>query len=164
MKKYIVCIIFLFFIGPPPIYCHPFIVNVVTDKTTDNDNTEIIIYYSKEIEPNFSVIKILDHSDNKIDNDYINYFEDVDLLIIISSKLELVYTITSKVLSKIDGHVAENTFVFDTGNKNVNYLDIIDNNDSMFLPETNTEFPGFVGQTIVVSSRVSSLLIWNKEK
>ncbi len=75
------------------------------------------------------------------------------------------YTVTSKVLSKVDGHLVDDAFIFGVGDV------IIEKEDSkpksiyeiLFFPEAGARFPGLVGQTMVLGAIIASMLIWGTQ-
>ncbi|MFB5597875.1 MAG: CopD family protein, partial [Nitrosopumilaceae archaeon] len=75
-----------------------------------------------------------------------------------------VYTVTSKVLSKVDGHLVDDAFVFGVGVEIEPTTDEErDITDIVFFPEAASRFPGFVGQTIVLGAVIASLLVWGTQ-
>ncbi|MGI0010207.1 MAG: virginiamycin B lyase family protein, partial [Nitrosopumilaceae archaeon] len=77
-----------------------------------------------------------------------------------------VYTVTSKVLSKVDGHVVDDAFVFGVGSARIDPSLLKEKTEQppVYLPEAAARFPGLVGQVMVLGATISSLLIWNSIK
>ena len=73
-----------------------------------------------------------------------------------------VYTVTSKVLSKIDGHLVQAAIIFGVGEVQVDLslLEAQEESEITFLPEAAARFPGIVGQTIILGSVISAIAIW----
>ncbi|MEE9563741.1 MAG: CopD family protein, partial [Nitrosopumilaceae archaeon] len=128
--------------------------------------TEIITHYSEAVELDFSVVKVLDASGNQIDNKDVRYYENESSLIVSTPPLEDgVYTITTKVLSKIDGHLVDYAFVIGVGDVELEIPTEAERDitDIIFFPEAASRFPGLVGQTIVLGGVIASLLIWGTQ-
>ena len=69
--------------------------------------------YSEAVEIDFSVLKVFDSNGEQIDNRDTKYLAGEESLVVTTPPLEDgVYTVTSKVLSKIDGHLVDYAFVF----------------------------------------------------
>jgi len=136
--------------------------------------TEVTVFYSEPIELDYSSLKVFDSNGYQIDNKDSKYhLEDISLiieensLIVTTPPLESgVYTVTSKVLSKVDGHLVDYAFIFGVGDVKIDIptdappsIDVI-----LFFPEAGARFPGLVGQTIVLGSVIASMLIWGTQK
>ncbi|MCY3975796.1 MAG: CopD family protein [Thaumarchaeota archaeon] len=166
MKKHILFCLFCFFCSfIPYTYSHPFLIESnPSELSVVKSINEVIIYYSEDVELSFSYIKILNEGGDRIDNNDLRYFEDEKSLVVTTPNLgDGTYTVISKVLSKIDGHIVEYAFIFGVGNVQINYspesLSYDGYFETAFLPESVSRFPGYVGQTIILSSSLISLLI-----
>ena len=168
MKKILVILLVLSLTSIPFVSAHPF-----TDETIPNLSSnaptgvsEVIVYFSEPVELNFSTLKVLDNNGNQIDNKDTDYYQDEKSLIITTSPLEDgVYTVTTKVLSKIDGHLVPGAFLFAVGDVVIDPK-LLDNQSSaelIFFPEAGARFPGIVGQTIVLGVIIASLIIWGTQ-
>ena len=167
MKKFLIILLFLSFISIPFAAAHPFTEETIPSlgSNAPAGTSEIIVYFSEPVDINFSEIKILDNSGNQIDNKDTNYYEGESSLIVTTPPLEDgVYTATTKVLSKVDGHLVPGAFLFGIGD-----VIIQDTNpplvesEIVFLPEAGARFPGILGQTIVLGAVIASLLIWGTQ-
>ncbi|MDB4850060.1 CopD family protein [Nitrosopumilus sp.] len=168
MKKILIILLVLSVSSIPFVSAHPF-----TDETIPNLSSnaptgvsEVIVFFSEPVELEFSTIKVLDNNGNQIDNKDTSHYEDEKSLIVTTSPLEDgVYTVTTKVLSKVDGHLVPGAFLFAVGDviidpkllENQNSIDLI------FYPEAGARFPGIVGQTIVLGVVIASLMIWGTQ-
>ena len=168
MKKILIVLLVLSLTSIPFVSAHPF-----TDETIPNLSSnaptgvsEVIVYFSEPVELNFSTIKVLDNNGNQIDNKDTDYYQDEKSLIVTTSPLEDgVYTVTTKVLSKIDGHLVPSAFLFAVGDVVIDPK-LLDNQSSaelIFFPEAGARFPGIVGQTIVLGVIIASLIIWGTQ-
>lgn len=167
MKKIFFLIPIIIIAIIPSAYAHPFLLesNPPADSTISGQIESVIIYFSEAVDVNFSNIKILDGDGNQIDNKDTAYYEDEMSLIVTSPTLEDgVYTVTTKVLSKVDGHLVDYALVFGVGDVKLDttLLDKQKNSESVFVPESLSRFPGLVGQTIILGAIISTILIWRE--
>lgn len=171
MRKllFLISIIIVSSISIGSAYAHPIIITTEPGQSSNVSvgTTQVIIHYSEAIEVEFSTIKVLDNTGNQVDNKDTKYFEGENSLIVTTKPLnDGVYTVTSKVLSKVDGHLVPNAFVFSVGNAKIDpsLLKGKIEQPSIYLPEAAARFPGLVGQVIVLGTVLSSLLIWRTLK
>ena len=168
MKKMLIILLVLSLTSIPFVSAHPF-----TDETIPNlssnaptGTSKVIVYFSEPVELSFSTIKVLDNNGNQIDNKDTDYYQDEKSLIVTTNPLEDgVYTVTTKVLSKVDGHLVPNAFLFAVGDVTIDPK-LLDNQNSVeliFFPEAGARFPGIVGQTIVLGVIMASLIIWGTQ-
>ena len=168
MKKMLIFLILVFSISIPYASAHPFTLET-NPSSTENapvGTTEVSVFYSEPVELDFSSLKVLDSNGNQIDNKDSNYFQGEKSLIVTTPPLEDgVYTVTSKVLSKIDGHLVDDAFTFGVGDAKVDAPSKGPRSieDIVFFPEAASRFPGLVGQTIVLGGVISSMLIWGTQ-
>ena len=168
MKSILVILLIVFSISIPVVYAHPF-----TEETHPSSSsnapvgiTEVYVIYSEPVEIDFSELRVLDSNGNQIDNNDTKYYNKESALIVTTPPLEEgVYTVTSKVLSKVDGHLVNDAFIFAVGDIQLDptQLDKENTSESLFLPEAAARFPGLVGQTIVLGSIIASLAIWGTQ-
>ena len=168
MKKILIVLLVLSLSSIPFVSAHPF-----TDETIPNLSSnaptgvsEVVVFFSEPVELDFSTLKVLDNNGNQIDNKDTNYYQDEKSLIVTTSPLEDgVYTVTTKVLSKVDGHLVPGAFLFAVGDVVIDpkLLENQDSIDLIFFPEAGARFPGIVGQTIVLGVIIASLIIWGTQ-
>ena len=168
MKKILIVLLVLSLTSIPFVSAHPF-----TDETIPNLSSnaptgvsEVVVFFSEPIELDFSTLKVLDNNGNQIDNKDTSYYQDEKSLIVTTSPLEDgVYTVTTKVLSKIDGHLVPGAFLFAVGDVVIDpkLLENQSSADLIFFPEAGARFPGLVGQTIVLGVIMASLIIWGTQ-
>jgi copper transport protein len=171
MRKFLLVFLLILAIGFPYTFAHPFTLetNPSSSLNAPVGITEVYVMFSEPIELNFSSLKVYDSNGDQIDNRDTRYYEGETSLIVTTPPLEEgVYTGTSKVLSKVDGHLVDGAFVFAVGDIKLDISDISEKSTSelLFFPEAGARFPGLVGQTIILGSVIASLLIWgtqNKE-
>ncbi|MGI0057417.1 MAG: virginiamycin B lyase family protein [Nitrosarchaeum sp.] len=168
MMKLLIILLFILSITIPYASAHPFTVDTSPDSTLNAPVgiTEIIVHFSEPIEIDFSSLEVLDSNGEQIDNKDSKYFDGKNSLIVTTLPLEEgVYTVTSKVLSKVDGHLVNSAFIFAVGDAKIDVGSRHNQNVSelVFLPEAGAKFPGLVGQTIVLGVVIASMVIWETQ-
>lgn len=168
MRKFLIFLLFVLAISIPYAAAHPFTLETNPSSKTNADVgiTEISVKFSEPVEINFSALKVLNSNGEQIDNKDTKYFEGEDSLIVTTPPLEEgVYTVTSKVLSKVDGHLVDSAFIVAVGDVTVDntLIDKQQVSETVFLPEAGARFPGFVGETIVLGVVIASMLIWGTQ-
>ena len=168
MRKFLIILLLILSISIPYAAAHPFPVETSPNSASNASVgiTEITVHFSEPVEIDFSSLKVLDSNGEQIDNKDSKYFDGENSLIVTTSPLkEGVYTVTSKVLSKIDGHLVNSAFIFAVGDAKIDVESSHTQNVSelVFLPEAGAKFPGLVGQTIVLGVVIASMLIWGTQ-
>ena len=156
-------------IGVPSAYAHPFLLDSEPSQAVNAPigTTQIITKYSEAVEIDFSELKVFDSNGNQIDNGNTAYYEGESSLVITTPPLEDgTYTVTSKVLSKVDGHLVRAAIIFGVGEARVDasLLETQEESEITFLPEAAARFPGIVGQTVVLGSAISAIAIWGTQR
>jgi len=158
--------VLLFFLGFPLASAHPFLLDSdpAQGQSVPAGTTQIFTFYSEAIEIDFSSLKVYDSNGNQIDNQDTAYNNEESSLVVNTPPLEDgVYTITSKVLSKVDGHLVQAAIIFAVGDVQIDssLLDSQKQSETTFIPESIARFPGLVGQTIVLGGIIASIAIWS---
>ena len=169
LKKIWIIPVLIFFLGLPAASAHPFLLETVPGQGQNAQIgvTQIISKYSEAVEIDFSELKVYDANGNQIDNRDTSYNDGETSLIVTTPPLEEgVYTLTSKVLSKVDGHLVQAAVVFGVGDVQVDIslLDSQETSETTFIPESIARFPGLVGQTIVLGGVIVSITIWSSQQ
>ena len=167
MRKAVASALLLVLAGLVPLAsAHPFTLDSVPARLSNAPagTGQVIVFYSEALEADFSALKVFDSGGNQIDNRDTAYHEGEDSLVVTVPPLEEgVYTVTSKVLSKVDGHLVPDAFVFGVGD-----VVVQDTSDPVteliFYPEAAARFPGLVGQTVVLGAAIASILIWATQR
>lgn len=142
-------------------HAHPFMLETDPERLSSAREglSEITVHYSEEVEIGFSELKVFDGDGNQIDNGDTAYRGGEKALSVTVPPLgEGVYTVSSKVLSKVDGHLVPDAFVFGVGGAVVE--DEIPDAETVYYPEAAAAFPGLVGQSAVIGALAVSLLAW----
>ena len=169
MKKFLLILLLIQIAWIPLAEGHPFTTetNPTQGSNVPAGITQISMNYSEVVEIDFSVLKVFDSNGDQIDNKDTSYFEGENSLVVTILPLEDgVYTVTSKVLSKVDGHLTDYAFVFAVGEIKIDpaLLEQQGTSETLFYPEAGARFPGLVGQTIVLGGVISSVLIWSTRR
>jgi len=169
MNKLLLLTFLILVIGIPSAYAHPFLLDSDPSQAANAQvgTTQIITKYSEAVEIDFSELKVFDSDGNQIDNGDTAYYEGESSLVITTPPLEDgTYTVTSKVLSKVDGHLVRAAVIFGVGEAQVDasLLESQDESETTFLPEAAARFPGIVGQTVVLGSTISAIAIWGTQR
>lgn len=165
MSKFLIISLLILSISIPYAAAHPFIMETSPNSASNAPEgiTQVIVYFSESIDVNFSSLKVFDNNGDQIDNKDTKYFEDEKSLVVTTPPLESgIYTVTSSVLSKVDGHLVPSAFNFGVGDVIVPEQQL-STSELVFLPEAGSRFPGLVGQTIVLGVVIASILIWGTQ-
>ncbi|MFQ5782702.1 MAG: CopD family protein [Nitrosopumilus sp.] len=169
MRKFLIVLLVFSSMYIPFAAAHPFTEETIPSLTSNapTGTTEVIAYFSEPVEIDFSELKVLDSNGNQIDNKDTSYYEGEDSLIVTTPPLEDgVYTVTTKTLSKIDGHLVPDAFLFAVGDATVDPSLLGQKgppSELVFLPEAGARFPGLVGETIVLGAVIGSLFVWGTQ-
>jgi copper transport protein len=150
----------------PQSFAHPVYVDSSPKafQSVPSSPTEVNVFFSEPIELGYSTIRVLGPDGSTVDmNDPHNVEGDTASMgVTLQPNLpEGQYTVTTKVLSAVDGHVVEETFVFGVGAA-VQQLSAGDQRQKDILSpeESASRFPGMVGQVIVVGAAFATLWLW----
>lgn len=149
-----------------PAHAHPFTIEFWPGNGISGEvgTTQVWVKYSEEVELDFSSLKVYDALGNQIDNrDTTHHTDDASLTVSTPPLEEGIYTVASKVLSRVDGHLVPDTLVFTVGNVVLEQGADVDDRELLYLPEAAARFPGLVGQSILVGSAIAALLIWGTQ-
>ena len=150
----------------PAAHAHPFTLETWPGGGVNGEvgTTQVWVKYSEEVELGFSSLKVYDGAGNQIDNrDTTHYVDDSSLVVSTPPLDEGIYTVASKVLSGVDGHLVPDTFVFAVGDI-VLEPEVGDAQaELIYMPEAAARFPGLAGQTILLGSAIATLLIWGTQ-
>ena len=165
MRKFLIILLLILSISIPYAAAHPFTMKTSPNSASNAPEgiTQVIVYFSEPVELDFSSLKVFDNNGDQIDNKDTKYFEDEKSLVVTTPSLENgIYTVTSNVLSKVDGHLVPDAFIFGVGDVIVPKQQLSPS-ELVFLPEAGSRFPGLVGQTIVLGVVIASILIWRTQ-
>lgn len=157
----------LLIIAAPMVYAHPFTEESWpnADENAEVGTTQVWVRYSEEVVLEFSSLKVYDGQGNQIDNrDTTHYINDHTLVVTTPPLADGIYTVSSKVLSAVDGHLVPDTFLFAVGSStiDVNLLPQ-EERELVFIPEAVTRFFSLAGQTILLGAIIGTALVWRTQ-
>lgn len=160
-------ILIMFTSSIPQSFAHPVYVDSSPKpfQSTPSSPGEVNVFFSEPIELAYSTIRVLGPDGSTVDlNDPHNVEGDTASIgVTLQPNLpEGQYTITTNVLSAVDGHVVGETLVFGVGTT-VQQSSLGANQqqkDILSPEESSSRFPGMVGQVIVVGAAFATLWLW----
>lgn len=163
-----VSVIVIFMLAPTA-WAHPFIDQTEPPRLSSAPvgTQNVIVWYSESIEIDYSSLKVFDSAGERVDDADTSYYEgDASLSITTLPLEEGVYTVSSRTLSKVDGHLVSDAFVFAVGDATID-ADIAKSvapSAQVFITEAVAKFPGLLGQTLVLGASVALLLTWGTRR
>ena len=168
MKGILLLLLLLPAAGFPLASAHPFTDETIPPRFSSAPvgTSEVIVVYSEAVDINHSVLEVFDGAGERVDKGDTAYYEGEHSLVVRTAPLEDgAYTVSSKVLSRVDGHLVSSAFVFGVGDVKVErpageqaITDLI------FFPEAGARFPGLVGQTITLGAVMASMFVWGTQR
>ena len=151
-----------------PAAAHPFTDETIPARFSSAPvgTSEVIVRYSESVEIGHSSLEVFDGEGSRVDNGDTAYYGDGDTALVVTTPPlgEGTYTVASKVLSRVDGHLVPSAFVFGVGDVVLEdpggagqELGI---GELIFFEQAGARFPGLAGQTVVLGAVISSLLVW----
>ena len=151
-----------------PAAAHPFTDETIPARFSSAPvgTSEVIVRYSESVEIGHSSLEVFDGEGARVDNGDTAYYGDGDTALVVTTPPlgEGTYTVASKVLSRVDGHLVPSAFVFGVGDvvleKPAGAGRELGIGDLVFFDQAGARFPGLAGQTVVLGAVISSLLVW----
>jgi len=125
--------------------------------------SEVIVFFTEPIELSYSSVRVLGPDGSRVDTNDPHNAERDTASIAVTMQPELSegeYTVITRVLSAVDGHVVEETFIFGVGTTGTLRPDETQQRDVLSPEESVSRFPGMVGQVIVVGAAFAALWLW----
>jgi copper transport protein len=153
----------------PESFAHPVYVDSSPRafQSVPSSPTEVNVFFSEPIELEYSSIRVLGPDGSAVDlNDPHNVEGDTASIgVTLQPDLpEGEYTVTTSVLSAVDGHVVGETFTFGVGTAVQQQTSVggqqQQQRDILSPEESISRFPGMVGQVIVVGAAFATLWLW----
>jgi copper transport protein len=155
---------------PPQSFAHPVYVDSSPKpfETLPSPPTEVNVFFSEPIELGYSSIRVLGPDGSPVDqNDAHNVEGDTASIgvTLLPDLPEGEYTVTTSVLSAVDGHVVGETFIFGIGaavqlQTGTDGQQQQQQRDILSPEESISRFPGMVGQVMVVGAAFATLWLW----
>ena len=153
-------------VGAQQAFAHPFFMDSDPKPfaSVPSSPETVTAFFSEPIEIGFSRMSVLGPDGSRVDMNDASYADGDTSTLRVSLQPNLpdgVYTVTTRVLSAVDGHVVDNAFTFGIG---VSPAPGVDDPSTppqvLSLSESASRFPGMVGQIIVVGAAFGSLWLW----
>jgi len=142
---------------------HPFFVDSNPKPSSTVESVENIdILFSEPLELQYSKVSIIGPDGNAIQASKLqNVDSDTSSIRVLLDSTNLprgLYTVTTTVLSAVDGHVVDDSFIFGVETQVPGSNSPKSTSDSLFsLQEVGAKFPGYVGQIIIVGAAFMSI-------
>lgn len=153
-------------------YAHPLLIesNPANLQRLSSAPSSVVIVFSEPVEAKFSWIRVYDSSNNRVDNNDTNYVDNnpTKLGVTLKPLSDGLYTVNTRVLSQVDGHIVDYTFIFIVGdatlsnisNNNTSSNAIRVSSEQIILPDAIAKFPAYIAQVMVVGLAVVALYLW----
>jgi copper transport protein len=149
------------------VYAHP----VVTDsnpkqfQSLEDAPDKVVVYFSEPIVLQYSQISVIDSEGNRVDDGNAENFNGDSSTISVPLKSDLspgTFTINTKVLSAVDGHVVDESLVFSIGEGKGDFTQAKSGSKDIFdllsIENSLSRIWGYVGQTVVVGA--AFMFLW----
>lgn len=149
-------------------FAHPFFIDSDPKPFARVSSTpgEVTVQFSEAIEIDYSRIAVLGPDGSRVDRNDPGYVDGDTSSLRVSMQPNLpegVYTVTTRVLSAVDGHVVDNAYTFGIGVAPTNGGPggpVAPQSDVISPEESASRFPGMVGQIVVVGAAFGTLWLW----
>ena len=149
-------------------YGHAFVINSdpSPSQLLKTPPSSIQVSLSEPVDERYSKISVLDSTGKQVDRKDVHYVKGDHTLLSVSlpaSVKDGVYTVSTKMLSEVDGHVTDNAFVFGVGKTIIPVTSTGSVNraeSQLSVPDALARFPSLVGQVIIVGGAFLALWIW----
>jgi copper transport protein len=156
----------------PKSYAHAFVIksNPSSSQSLTVSPSRVDVYFSEPVDLRYSKLAVLDSNGKQIDNKDIKNINGDQMALSVtlpSSLKDGVYTVTTKVLSQVDGHVTDNAFVYGVGESGISKnlsaaagANVNKQGSQLYIPDAIARFPTLIGQVIIVGSAFTTLWLW----
>ncbi|MFL6495019.1 MAG: copper resistance protein CopC [Nitrososphaera sp.] len=151
----------------PQSFAHPVYVRSTPQafQTVAAPPSAVNVFFTEPIELKYSKISVIGPDGNRIDNDDPHNVDGDTASLGVSLKPGLpdgTYTVSTKVLSAVDGHSVDNAFTFGVGLATTlsGHAAQEQTQNLLSIPEVGSRYPGIVGQVMIVGGAFASLWLW----
>ena len=145
------------------VYAHPVVIDSSPKQfqSLEQPTDKVIVFFSEAIVLQYSQISVIDSEGNRVDDGKAENYNGDPSTITTNIKEELKdgsYTINTKVLSAVDGHVVDNSIVFNIGKDIGSGLgeETTATSKSIFelvsFDNSLSRVPGYIGQIIMLGA------------
>ena len=135
---------------------------------------EVEVFLSEPVDDRYSEVKVLGPDGKQIDNKDTQHFDGDQSTLGVTLPGEGledgIYTVSTKMLSQIDGHVTDDAFVFgvgettslpsSSGSAQGEGSTVASAFDELSAPDAIARYPALVGQVVIVGACFASLWLW----
>ena len=157
----------LFASNMPQSFAHPVYVKSTPQafQTVAAPPTAVNIFFSEPIELKYSKISVIGPDGGRVDKDDPHNVGGDTASLGVSLQPGLpdgTYTVSTKVLSAVDGHSVDNAFTFGIGlaTKLSGQASAEQTQNLLSIPEAGSRYPGIIGQVMIVGGAFASLWLW----
>jgi copper transport protein len=149
------------------VYGHP----IVTDSNPKQFQSleaapdKVIVYFSEPIVLQYSQISVIDSEGNRVDQGNAENYNGDSSTIAVPLKSDLsqgTFTINTKVLSAVDGHVVDESLVFSIGEEEGDFTQVKSGSkdilDLLSIENSLSRIWGYVGQIVIVGA--AFMFLW----
>jgi copper transport protein len=153
----------------PKSYAHAFVINSnpLPSQTLELSPTKVEVYLSEPVDLRYSKLSVIDQDGKQIDNKNVQYANGDQTALTVTLPQDIkdgLYTVSTKMLSQIDGHVTDNAFVFGIGEaeipNSVSSKSLQSSSSQLSILDAIARFPALVGQVMIVGAAFATLWLW----
>src|SRR5215204_2130894 len=127
--------------------------------------SKVDVQFSEPVDLQYSKLTVLDENGKEVDNKDVQYVNGDETLLSVSLPPGLPdgsYTVNTRVLSAVDGHVTEDAFLFAVGEGVLPQTSTTPTTSKsvLYIPDAIARFPTLVGQVMVVGAAFAMLWLW----
>jgi copper transport protein len=156
------------------VYGHAFVIssNPSPSQNLKIPPTKIVVHLSEPVDLKYSKLSVIGpDGKNEIDNKDVQYVNGDQTALSVSlprqGLKDGVYTVSTRMLSQVDGHVTDNAFVFGVGegaaaatSQYISTKNIQPSSAQLSIPDVVARFPTLVGQVMIVGAAFTTLWLW----
>jgi copper transport protein len=149
------------------VYGHP----IVTDsnpkqfQSLETAPDRVVVYFTEPIVLQYSQISVIDSEGNRVDDENAENYNGDSSTISVPLKSDLsegTFTINTKVLSAVDGHVVDESLVFSIGEEKGDFTQLESGSKDIFdllsIENALSRIPGYIGQIVIVGA--AFMFLW----
>jgi copper transport protein len=155
----------------PESYAHAFVINSnpSPSQTLKSPPTKVEVYLSEPVDLRYSKVSVIGPDGKQIDNKNVQYANGNEAALSVKLSPNIkdgIYTVSTKMLSQIDGHITDNAFVFGVGESVVLSSVSSENlqesswSSQLSILDAIARFPALVGQVMIVGAAFGTLWLW----
>ncbi|HEU5461430.1 MAG TPA: copper resistance protein CopC [Nitrososphaeraceae archaeon] len=152
---------------PSQVYAHPIVIdsNPKQFQSLENPPDRVIVYFSEPIVLPYSQISVIDSEGTRVDEGNSENYNGDTSTISVTLKPDIgegTFTINTKVLSAVDGHVVDGSVVYSIGTGVADFSHVKSESkdivDLLSIENSLSRIPGYVGQIVIVGA--TFIFLW----